>query len=258
VVLDEPKYAKAAAKAADFILTKMQKDGRLLRTYRAGQARLTATLSDHAFFIEGLLNLYEATFDRRWLDEAERLTEVTIRHYFDDKDGAFFYTASDGEKLLVRSKQPHDNAIPSGNSVHALNVQRLAILLGRKDLREKAETIFRAFAPQAVESPGAFERLMCAADFYHDTVKEVAVVGDPAAPETKTLLRTVFSVYLPNKVVVFSPDKVTDERVPLLTGKGRIKDRPTAYVCENFRCQAPVQTSHDLLEQLANKSKKRP
>ncbi len=274
-VLDEPKYARAAAQAADFILTRMQKDGRLLRTCRAGEARLTATLSDYSFLIEGLLNLYEATFERRWLDEAERLTDITIRYYFDDRDGAFFYTASDGEKLLVRSKQPQDSAIPSGNSVHALNLQRLAILLGRKDFREKAETIFRAFGPKAVDSPGAYERLMCASDFYHDTVKEIAIVGDmtpsPFQGEgrgegedsrtksnagyelTHALLRTVWSVYLPNKVIVFSPDKVTDERIPLLTGKGRINGKAAAYVCENFRCQTPVQTPADLSKQLAPK-----
>ncbi len=312
-ILDEPKYAQAGAQAADFILTRMQKDGRLLRTYRAGEARLTATLSDYAFLAEGLLNLYEATFERRWLDEAERLADLSIRFYFDEKGGAFFFTASDGEKLLVRSKQPHDSAIPSGNSVHALNLQRLAILLGRKDYREKAESIFRTFAPQAVDSPGAYERLMCAADFYHDTVKEIAIIGEPASPtsssaleanrakataiaigaeepvldvsnwsgnpdtadpgagtwgregeaparaigvpspdalQTRALLRTIYSLHLPNKVVVFAPDKVTDDRIPLLTGKVRINGKPTAYVCENFRCQAPVQTPEQLLKQL--------
>ncbi|MDO8630396.1 MAG: thioredoxin domain-containing protein, partial [Phycisphaerales bacterium] len=174
-VLDEPKYAEAAAKAAEFILANMQKDGRLLRTYRKGEARLTATLSDYAFFIEGLLNLYEATFGRKWLDEAERLADVSIRYYYDDRDGGFFFTASDGEKLLARSKQSQDNAIPSGNSVHAMNLLRLAILFDRKDLREKAESVLRAFAQQASESPGAYERLDCAADFYHDRVKEIAI-----------------------------------------------------------------------------------
>ncbi|MEK7710369.1 MAG: thioredoxin domain-containing protein [Planctomycetota bacterium] len=249
-VLDEPKYAEAAAMAAEFILANMQKDGRLLRTYRKGEARLTATLSDYAFFIEGLLNLYEATFDRQWLNEAERLADVSIRYYYDDHGGGFFFTASDGEKLLARSKQSQDNAIPSGNSVHAMNLLRLAILFDRKDLREKAESILRAFAQQASESPGAYERLDCAADFYHDRVKEIAIIGDPTSPDTKALLRTVYDRYLPNKVVVFAPDKVTDAKMPLLTGKGRIKDRPTAYVCENYRCRLPVNTPKDLAKEL--------
>jgi hypothetical protein len=312
-ILDEPNYAQAAAQAAEFILAKMQKDGRLLRTYRKGEARLTATLSDYAFLVEGLLNLFEATFERRWLDEAERLTDVSVRYYFDEKDGAFFFTAGDGEKLLVRSKQPHDSAIPSGNSVHALNLQRLAILLGRKDYRAKAESIFRAFGGQAVESPGAFERLMCAADFYHDKVKEIAMVGvvpvpsraatvkartaataiavgaaeppvnpatwsdnpdssDPGAgtwgregeapagaisqsaqtEEGQALLRAVWGIYLPNKVLAGAADKVSDSRVPLLTGKGPIGGKPTAYVCEEYRCQKPVQTAEELIRQLAD------
>ncbi len=249
-VLDEANYAIAASRAADLILTNMQKDGRLLRTYRKGEARLTATLSDYAFFIEGLLNLYEATFDRRWLDEARRLAEVSIRYYFDEKDGGFFFTASDGEKLLVRSKQSQDGAIPSGNSVQAMNLLRLAILFDRKDFREKAESIFRAFAQQAENSPGAYERLHCAADFYHDQVKEIAIIGDPASPETRALIRTVFDRYLPNKVIVFAPDKSADETLPLLKGKGRIKDRAAAYVCENYKCRLPVTTPDDLDREL--------
>jgi len=253
-VLDEPKYAQAAATAADFILANLQKDGRLLRTYRNGEARLTATLGDYAFLIEGLLNLYEATFERKWLDEAKRLADVSIRYYYDDHDGGFFFTASDGEKLLARSKQSQDGAIPSGNSVHAMNLLRLAVLFDRKDLREKNESILRAFAQQASESPGAYERLDCAADFYHDRVKEIAVIGDPASPDTKALIREIYNRYLPNKVVVFAPDKVTDTSIPLLTGKGPIKGRPTAYVCENFKCRLPVTTPDDLARELDNKT----
>lgn len=311
-ILDEPKYAEAAGRAAEFILTKMQKDGRLLRTYRGGEARLMATLSDYAFLIEGLINLYEATFERRWLDEAERLTDLSIRYYYDDKDGAFYFTASDAEKLLVRSKHPHDSAIPSGNSVHALNLQRLAILLGRKDYRAKAESIFRAFGGQAVESPGAFERLMCAADFHHDKVMEIAIMGvvpipsraatvkahsaaataiaigaaeppvstatwndnpdtdDPGAgtwgregeaparaigrtveaEEGRALLRAVYGVYLPNKVVAGAAEKVLDQRIPLLAGKGPIGGKAAAYVCQEYRCQRPVTSAAELMKQL--------
>ncbi len=256
--LDEPKYAVAASAAADFILAKLQKDGRLLRTYRKGEARLSGTLSDYAFFIEGLLNLHEATFDGRWLDEAERLTDLSIKYFFDEKDGAFFYTASDAEKLIVRSKHPQDSAIPSGNSVHAMNLLRLAVLLDRKDLREKAESILRAFAKQASDSPGAYERLNCAVDFYHDRVKEIAIVGNPTSADTKALLRTVFDRYLPNKVVVFAPAKVTDTRVPLLKGKGPIGGKSTAFVCENYRCRLPVFTPEDLDKELQMPTKPEP
>ncbi len=239
-VLDKPKYAEAAAKAADFILDKLRRDGRLLRSYRGGKSHLTGYLSDYAFFIEGLLNLYEATFDRKWLHAAFELNETCIKYYYDADGGAFFFTASDGEKLLARSKDPYDKAVPSGNSTAALNLLRLSILFDRKDYREKAESIFRTFGASATQSPGAFERLLCAVDFYHDRVKEIAIIGDPDSTETKALIRTVFDRYLPNKVVVHSPDKVVDKAIPLLTAKTRMNGRSTAYVCENFTCKRPV------------------
>ena len=249
-VLDNPKYTKAAAKAADFILKNLRKDGRLLRTWRKGESRLTAYLSDYAFFIEGLINLYEATFDTRWLNEASALADTSIEYYYDDKGGGFFFTASDGEVLLARSKNPHDGAIPSGNSVHALNLLRLAILLDRKDYREKAESIFRSFASRAERSPGAFERLFCALDFYHDRVKEIAIIGDPDAEETASLIRAVYANYLPNKVVAGAPDLAEDTTMLLLKGKTKMRGKSAAYVCENYRCKLPVTEPSALLKQL--------
>jgi uncharacterized protein YyaL (SSP411 family) len=250
-VLDEPKYADAAARAARFILENMRKGGRLLHTYREGQTKLTAYLSDYAFLIEGLLNLYEATFDAKWLEAALGLMDTSVKYYYDEKGGAFFFTASDAEGLLVRSKHPHDGAIPAGNSVQAMNLLRLAALFDRKDFREKAESIFRAFGPPIEESPGAFERLLCALDFYHDKVKEVAIVGDPGSPETKALIRTAYERYLPNKVLVGAADVVEDTPIALLKGKTRQKGRATAYVCENYRCRLPVTTVEELEQELS-------
>jgi uncharacterized protein len=250
-VLDEPKYAQAAAKAANFVLDNLRTDdGRLLRTWRKGEARLTGYLSDYAFFIEGLLNLYEATFDQRWLEEAVKLTDLSIKHYADEKDGGFYFTAHDAEKLLARSKNPHDGAIPSGNSVHAMNLLRLGILYNRKDYREQSERLFRAFAPQAEESPAAFERLNCAADFLHDKVKEIAIIGDPKAETTRAMIRAVYDQYLPNKVVVGSADRVGDSPIALLARKTLKDGLPTAYVCENYLCQEPVTTAEALAKQL--------
>jgi len=249
-VLDEPRFARAASQAADCILTKLRKDGRLLRTYRKDEARLTGYLEDYAFFIEGLLNLYEATFDRRWLNEAVALTEGSIEFYYDQANGGFFFTASDAEKLVARTKSPNDSAIPSGNSVHALNLLRLAVLLDRKDYRAKAEATFRCFARQVVQSPYSFERHLCALDFYHDRVKEIAIIGDPASPDTAALIRVVYGLYLPNKVVTFAPDKREDEGLPLLMGKGRKGGESTAYVCERYTCKSPSTTPQDLARQL--------
>ncbi len=252
-VLNEPKYAEAAATAADFLLNNLRRDGRLLRTYRKGQARLTGYLNDYAFFVEGLINLYEATFERRWLAEAVALTDTAIEYYYDGKNGAFFFTADDAGKLIARSKQPHDGAIPSGNSIQAMNLLRLAILSDRKEYHVKAESIFRAFAPQVERSPGAFERLLCAADFYHDRVKEIAIIGDPASADTAALVRTVYDRYLPNKLVAGAADLEPDPVTPLLEGKTRMRGESTAYVCENYRCKLPVTSSEDLAKQLSGK-----
>jgi hypothetical protein len=173
--------------------------------------------------------------------------------YYDDKGGAFYFTAADGEALLARSKQPHDSAIPSGNSVQAMNLLRLAVLLDRKDLREKAESIFRAFAADIEKSPGAFEQLLCALDFYHDKTKEIAVIGDPAGAETEAMIRAIFDRYLPNKVVVGASDAVADTPLALLRAKTRLQGKSTVYVCENYRCRLPVTTVADLVKELEAK-----
>ncbi len=245
------KYVEAAARAADCILKNLKKDGRLLRSYRKGEARLPAYLEDYAFFVEALINLYEATFDRRWLDEAAALMDTSIRYYFDETGGGFYFTASDAEKLVARSKSPDDSAIPSGNSVHALSLLRLSILLDRKDYRAKAESIFHTFANRVENNPFAYERHLCALDFYHDRVKEIAIVGDPASAETAALLRAVYERYLPNKVVAGAADKLDDAgALPLLRGKSRVSGKPAAYICENYRCQLPVTTAGELAKQL--------
>lgn len=250
-VLDEPRYAEAASRAARFILAELRKDGRLLRTYRDGQARLTGYLNDYAFFVEGLLNLYEATFEPKWLEEAVALTDDAIEYYFDSQGGAFFFTANDGETLIARSKHPHDGAIPSGNSIQAMNLLRLAVLVDKKeDYRVKAESIFRTFGSDIIRSPSAFERLLCAADFYHDRVKEIAVIGGPTQPGTAALLKTIYDRYLPNKVVVGAPDAQAESWIVLLRGRTLKNGQPTAYVCENYRCKLPVTSPDQLAGQL--------
>jgi hypothetical protein len=249
-VLDEPKYAESAARAADFVLKHMRRDSRLLRTHRDGKSRLTGYLSDYAFFIEGLLNLYEATFDERWLTEAIALNDTVIAHYLDRDGGAFYFTADDAEELLVRSKDPRDGAIPSGNSVQAMNLLRLAELLDRKDYRQQAEGTFRAFKSTVMSSPAQFERLLCAVDFYHDRTRQIAIVGDRGDSATKGLIQAVFARYLPNKVVAYSAGAAGDDAIALLRGKQAIGGKPAAFVCEKYLCRKPATTPADLRVQL--------
>ena len=244
-VLDEPKYAQAATRAADFVFKHLRRDGRLLRTYRRGQARLTGYLNDYAFFIEGLLNLYEATFDLRWLTEAEELANTCYKYYHDPGRGGFFLTANDGEALIARTNNASDGAIPSGNSVHALNLLRLAVFLDRKDFREQAESIFKAFGESIARSPGSFDRLLCALDFFYGKPKEIALAPG-GSPDLQPLVQTVYSRYLPNKVVASGGDGGAGERLPLLKNKKAIGGKATAYVCENYTCKLPVHTAEKL------------
>ena len=249
-VLNEPKYAQAAAKAADFVLKDLRKEGRLLRTHRAGESRLMGYLSDYAFFIDGLLNLYEATFEDRWLVEAVTLNDVLIEHYLDRTGGAFYFTANDAEALIARTKNPRDGAIPSGNSIEAMNLLRLANLLDRKDYREHAEGIFRAFKKTVESSPGQFERLLCAVDFYHDKTQQIAIIGPRDDAATQALVRTAFASYLPNKVVAWAASEPAADAIALLRGKKPIDGKPAAYICEQYRCKRPCTAPEAMRGQL--------
>ena len=254
-VLGKRTYANAAARAADFVLDNLRRDGKLLRTYRNGQARLLGYLSDYAFLVEGLLNLYEATFDVRWIEEAVALIDESIDRYFDQANGGFFFTASDGERLVVRTKNANDGAIPSGNSVQAMNLLRLSLFVNRSDYRVKAESIFRAFAPLVARSPAQFERLLCAVDFYYGQAKEIAIIAGPNAEATEAFLEVIYGSFLPNKVVASVSDdtqlNATAQRIPLLNGKRSRGGKTTVYVCENFSCKEPVTDASDLKRKLA-------
>ncbi len=248
-VLDEPKYTQAAARAARFVLDKLRTDdGRLLRTHRAGQSRLTGYLNDYAFFVGGLLNLYEATFDRQWLDAAAGLNDLAIKHYHGD--GGFYFTAHDAEPLIVRTQDTRDSAIPSGNAVQASNLLRLAIMLDRKELRTLAESIFKVYDTQAADAVGSFDRALCAADFFHDACKEIAIIGPPDAEGTRALLRAVYRGFVPNKVVMLSPEAAGPDAPPLLRGKKPVDGRPAAYVCSGYICKAPVTDAISLVKLL--------
>ena len=241
----DSKYTDAAVKAATFVLDKVSKDGRLLRTCREGKAHTLGYLDDYAFFVDGLLELYQTTFDRRWLDEAVRLNDDMIEHFWDEKDHAFFFTADDAEELFVRSKDSRDSAIPAGNSVALMNLLRLAVMLDRDDLREKADQTIKAFGKKVQQQPFGFDRFLQAVDFRHAAPKEVVIAGDLKSDAGRALLDTVNKVYDPNRIVMaIDPDDEAvakwAESVPLLRGKRAIDSDATAYVCRNYTCKQPT------------------
>ena len=256
-ILGDSRYSDAAVRAADFLQHNMMKDGRLLRAYRAGKARTPGYLDDHAFVIEGLLNLYEATFDAKWVAQAEALNEQVLRHFRDEQGRGFFNTADDAEKLLVRARDASDGAIPSGNSVEAMNLLRLAVLLDRNDLAEEADKLLRAFGAQLAESAFQSERLLAAADFRIRGPKEIALVGTAGAMgQFERLVSAVWQAYVPNAVIAGAVvgDKGTADapgRIPLLAGKQPLNGGAAAYVCRNYACQEPTSDPDRLREQIA-------
>jgi uncharacterized protein YyaL (SSP411 family) len=248
-VIGEQRYRDVAERAATFLLDRLLKDGRLLHTYKDGRARFNGYLDDYSFFICGLIDLYEATFDVRWLRQALVLNDVMLGQFWDEAAGGFFFTGRDHEALLVRSKNPYDNAVPSGNSAAAHALLRLSALTGQQDLWEKGAGVLRLFRDFMAEAPGGFSHLLCALNFYLQRPKEIALVGRRDAEDTKQLLATVHGRFLPNKVVcLLDPEDgtgVTDV-VPLLGGKVQKDGRATAYVCQSFVCSAPVTGVRDL------------
>jgi uncharacterized protein len=253
------RYRDAAIRAADFVLNQMQRDGRLLRSYRNGKAHLMAYLDDYAFLIEGLLGLYEVTGNLRWLREAERLTESAIRYYWDENAGGFFFTASDHEHLILRSKIGTENAIPSGNSVMAINLMRLHLLLGKTAYREKATAILTLFSANAAQSPFAHERMLTGLEAWHEGFEEIAIVGPLDDPLTQQLLHVVYGTFAPNKVVALLDPAWPNaheivQHVPLLAGKKMVEGQPAAYVCRNYTCQTPTTDPEVLAQQLRSRS----
>ncbi|HKH10347.1 MAG TPA: thioredoxin domain-containing protein [Rubrobacter sp.] len=246
------EYLRVAEENAVFLLEKLVVDGRLRRSYKDGQARLNGYLEDYACVAEGLVELYEATFETRWLREAASLADAILGLFWEEAEGAFYDTAADHEELVTRPRDVYDNATPSGNSVAVDVLLKLSVLLEREDYRERAGAVLDNLSGGMVQVPGAFGRLLSALDFYLSTPYEVAIIGEREAPGTKTLLETVYSSYLPNKVVAGSSenDEEATQLVPLLANRPMRGGRPTAYVCVNYACQSPTTDPAELARQL--------
>jgi uncharacterized protein YyaL (SSP411 family) len=244
-VLDRPDYRAAAEANAAFLLAHMRDArGRLLRAWRAGRARLNAYLEDYANLADGLLALYEATFEPRWFVEARRLADAMIEHYVDPA-GGFFDTSDDHEALLVRPKDLQDNATPSGNAMAASVLLRLGALTGEGRYRDLAEAALRQAQPMMGAYPTAFAQWLSALDFALAAPREVAIVGDLQAADTRRLLEVAAKPYRPNQVLAAGPAGESSP-VPLLAGREPQDGRAAAYVCEHFACRMPVTAPADL------------
>ncbi len=246
-VLGRDDYLDAARACAEFLLGELRDEaGNLLRTYKDCRAHLNAYLEDHAFLLEALLTLYEATFEERWFTEAQALAEVTIERFGDPERGGFFAVAAD-HALIARRKEVGDHPIPSGNSSVALGMLRLSALTGERRYAEAAEGVFALFGKPAVEHPDAFAHLLRALDFNLSLTREVALVGDDLT-ELAAVVREQ-----PRPHLVLAGGSEGNDNPPVLAGRTTVEGKPAAYVCENFTCQLPVTEPGDLRRQLEDR-----
>ncbi len=237
--LERPDYTDAAVACAEFVWRDLRTaDGRLLRTYNRGQARLGAYLEDHAYLLEAFLTLYETTFDPRWFAAARELADTLLARFADREHGGFFATADDHETLIARRKELEDTPIPSGASSAAYGLLRLAALTGEHGYEEAALGVLRLLHAVAPQHPAAFGHVLQALDFHFAAVKEVAIVG----PEAGSLERVVRGAFRPHIVVAGGPA----DGVPLLEGRTPVDGRAAAYVCEHFTCLRPVTEPDEL------------
>jgi uncharacterized protein YyaL (SSP411 family) len=251
-VLQRDDYRQIAEKNASFLLEKLRVDGRLRRSYKDGRARFNGYLEDYSCVADGLVTLYEATFETRWLAEAGALADTILELFWDEEKGAFYDTSADHEELVTRPRDVYDSAAPSGNSVAVDVLLKLCVLLGRGEYRRRAETVLEDLSGVIARISGGFGRLLSALDFYLSTPYEVAVVGDPEASNTRVLLEAVYSLYLPNKVLAgrSESDEEASRLVPLLADRPMRDGRATAYVCVQYACQSPTTNAEDLKRQL--------
>lgn len=252
-VLESAHYRDIAIKNAEFLLKNLEQDGKLLRTYKDGRAKLNAYLEDYSQLIDGLLAVYEATFDLRWLDESVRLTDTMLARYWDANEQVFYDTAVDHETLVVRPRSFFDSATPSGQSVAVSVLLRLALLTNNNNYRQVAAKVLHDFSDTAAQHANGFGRLLSALDFYLNPTKEIVLVGDENSEDFQALLRTIYDNYLPDMVVMARPaqlDPAIEAKYPLLQDRPLQNNQATAYVCENYACQRPVNSPTDLAQQL--------
>jgi uncharacterized protein YyaL (SSP411 family) len=234
-VLGREDYLDAARACAEFVWGELRDEGgSLLRTYKDGRSHLKAYLEDHAFLLEALLTLYEASFDARWFERARKLAETLMARFADPERGGFFSTADDHEALIARRKEIGDHPIPSGNSAAALGLLRLAALSGERSYERAAEGVFRLFTGPASRHPESFAHLLRAIDFHLAATKEVALVGE----DLSELAATVRTKFRPHLVLAGGPEG--SEMPELLAQRPAVNGLATAYVCENFACKQPV------------------
>jgi len=259
-VLEEDKYTEAAKRSAEFILSTLRKNGRLMRYYRGGQVVEKAFLDDYAFTVSALLDLYEATFDVKWLIEAKSLSDQMIELFADREKGGFFLTGKDGEKLIARTKPGSDGAIPSGNSIAALALLKLGRLTMDQHFTELGSKVLEAFSRQLQQSPAYSAAMLRALDFRLGPTQEIIIVGKADSPDVKQMLKLIYSTFLSSSVVLLhehgKENSALYNIVPFIKNQTTIDGKATAYICENYVCKKPVNNIEEFEKLIAGTAAK--
>ena len=250
-VYNDPVYTQSAQKAADFLLAEMMDDdGRLFHRYLEDEADLSGNVDDYVFLTWGLIELYESTFEVRYLETALQLTDELLVHFWDSENGGFYFTPDDGEDLLVRQKVSKDTDLPSGNSVVVLNLLRLSRMTANPRLEEKAVEAIQAFALQIERAPADYSLLMSAVDFGVGPSYEVVIAGDLLADDTQAMLSALRPIFIPNKVVILRPPGESPEILELaeyIRYNIMRNKQATAYVCLDYYCELPTNDIKQML-----------
>jgi hypothetical protein len=253
--LGDAAYAAAAATAADFILEHMRdREGQLLHRYREGEARVTASLNDYAFLIWGLSELYETTFETRYLAAALELLEHALTHFKDDTDGGFYSTADYAELLIFRTRDVYDGALPSGNSAMLMNLTFLGHLTGTQEYFDEASRLGRALSHEVARAPQAHTHLLSALDLALGPSYETVICGDSRSEDTQRMLSALNKHFLPYNVVIFRPAETEHPEIaevaPFTKFQTCIDGKSTAYVCQNYACSVPTSDTAEMLRML--------
>jgi uncharacterized protein YyaL (SSP411 family) len=251
---DDPKYLGIAEKAAGFILNKLfDSRGKLLHRFRNGESAIPANIDDYAFFTASLLDLYEASFSKKYLETALSLTKELIDHFWDKERGGFYFSPDYGEKQIIRTKEIYDGAVPSGNSVALLNLLKLGRITANPEFEEKASLSAKAFFKIVNASPSAFTRFLTSLDFMLGESFEIIISGRKESEDTVSMIKEIENHYIPNKVVILNDKNGEDisEIIPFINNYSQINNSATVYLCKNYICNLPV-TDQQALKKMLN------
>ena len=253
-ILGDEAYAATATKAADFVLTELRdEDGRLLKRYRQGESGLTAHIEDYAFMIRGLLDLYETTFEVRYLAEAVALQAIADEFFLDTEKGGYFTVAEDAEQLIVRAKKLYGGAIPSGNAVSISNLSRLYRMTGNPDYAKRNDELIRAFSGEIGQQPMVYPVALCGLDFTFGPAHEIVISGEKDSEDTRAMIEALRKEFRPNQVILLRTPENAEalaKLAPYTETQLSINGKATAYVCRNFACKVPTNEVGTMLESI--------